>query len=71
MRNLVAEDTASSDSLFIRPSSPRVTWMMPPGAAYALTPSVSRTMNFQSSFGACWRGRAVPTRLDARHRSFW
>ena len=38
---------ASSASFFIRPSSPRVMCTMPPGAANALTPSVSSTMNFQ------------------------
>ena len=42
---------ASSASVLIRPSAPRVMCTMPPGAAKALTPSVSRTMNSQFEIG--------------------
>ena len=40
-----ASTPASSPSLLIMPSAPRVMCTMPPGAANALTPSVSSTMN--------------------------
>ncbi len=46
-----ASTPASSASLVIRPSAPRVMWMMPPGDANALTPSVSSTMKVHARFG--------------------
>ena len=46
-----ASTPASSASFVIRPSAPRVMWMNPPGAANALTPSVSSTMNVNGRFG--------------------
>ena len=46
-----ARTPASSASLPSRPRAPRVMWMKPPGAANALTPSVSRTMNVQGRPG--------------------
>ncbi len=42
---------ASSASLWISPSAPRVMCTMPPGDANAFTPSVSRTMNVHFRFG--------------------
>ena len=43
--------SASSASFWISASAPRVMWMKPPGAANALTPSVSSTMNVHLSVG--------------------
>ena len=59
-----ASTPASSASLLMRPSAPRVMWTMPPGEANAFTPSVSRTMNSQFRSGrllACVM--TVPTRV--------
>ena len=54
---------ASSASLDISASAPRVIWMKPPGAANALTPSVSSTMNVNDKLGRvlAWASK-VPTR---------
>ena len=46
-----ASTPASSASLLISASAPRVMWMNPPGAANAFTPSVSRTMKVQGRPG--------------------
>jgi hypothetical protein len=57
-----ASTPASSASVAISPSAPRVMWMNPPGAAKAFTPSVSSTMNLNGRFGrVLFFARSVPT----------